>query len=138
MIMEEIKEIKESKKDLRKFGLTVGIALMVLAALLFILKKSSTEFFGTAGIILIALGLTIPQILKPLNKIWMAFSIILGWIMTRVILAVLFYFGITPIALLAKLFRKDFLDIKIDKTKNSYWQKRERKKFDPIDYERQF
>lgn len=138
MILDEIKEIKESKKDLRKFGLTIGIAFLLLAVLLFITKKNSFPYFGTIGVLLIIIGLAVPGILKPFNKIWMSLSIILGWIMTRVILTILFYFAITPIGLLVKLFRKDFLDLKIDKSKNSYWQKREKKKFDPVDYERQF
>ncbi|MCL5028654.1 MAG: SxtJ family membrane protein [Bacteroidetes bacterium] len=138
MILEEIKEIKESQKDLRKFGLTIGIALIVIAALLLITRKNSAMYFGAAGFILAALGLAVPQILKPLNKIWMSLSIILGWFMTRVILTILFYIAITPIGLLTKLFRKDFLELKIDKAKTSYWQKRHRKKFDPVDYERQF
>ncbi len=138
MILDEIKEIKESKKDLRKFGLTIGIAFLLLAVLLFITKKNSFPYFGTIGVLLIIIGLAVPGILKPFNKIWMSLSIILGWIMTRVILTILFYFAITPIGLLVKLIRKDFLDLKIDKSKNSYWQKREKKKFDPVDYERQF
>ncbi len=138
MILDEIKEIKESKKDLRKFGLTIGIAFVLLAVLLFITKKSSFPYFGSLGLLLIIIGLAVPGILKPLNKIWMSLAIVLGWIMTRVILIILFYLAITPISLLAKLFKKDFLEMKIDKNKNSYWQKRERKKFDPLDFERQF
>lgn len=138
MILDEIREIKESKKDLRKFGLTIGIAFILLAVLLFITKKSSFPYFGSLGLLLIIIGLMVPGILKPLNKIWMSLAIVLGWIMTRVILIILFYLAVTPIGLLVKLFRKDFLDMKIDKNKDSYWYKRERKKFDPLDYERQF
>jgi hypothetical protein len=138
MILDEIREIKGSKKDLRKFGLTIGIAFVLLALLLFITKKSSFPYFGSLGLLLILIGLAAPVILKPLNKIWMSLAIVLGWIMTRVILIILFYLAVTPIGLLVKLFRKDFLDMKIDKNKDSYWQKRERKKFDPLDFERQF
>ena len=138
MILEEIKDIKESKKDLRKFGLTVGIALIILSAALFLTGKHSALYFGTAGALLVILALAFPVILKPLNKAWMSLAIVLGWIMTRVILTILFYIALTPIGLLARLFRKDFLDIKFDKTKDTYWQKRDKTKFDPVDYERQF
>lgn len=138
MIFDEIKDIKESKKDLRKFGLTIGIAFLLLAVLLFFTKKNSFPYFGTLGFLLITIGLAVPGILKPFNKIWMSLSIILGWIMTRVILIILFYLAVTPLGLLVKLFRKDFLDLNIDKSKKSYWQKREKNKFDPLDYERQF
>ena len=68
----------------------------------------------------------------------MMLAILLGWIMTRVILAILFYLAITPIGLIAKLARKDFLGLKIDKLHESYWVKRDKKNLKPIDYERQF
>ena len=138
MLLEEINNIKESKKDLKKFGLTIGIVLLILSTFLFYKEKKSAIYFGDIGVVFLVLALLAPMILKPLNKIWMSFSIILGWIMTRVILTVLFYLAITPIGLLIKLFRKDFLELKIDKSKSTYWQKREKKKFNPIDFDRQF
>ncbi len=138
MILEEIKNIKESRRDLKKFGLTIGIALIVITILLTISRKGSAVYFGALGFLITIIGLAAPMALKPLNKVWMTLSIILGWIMTRVILTILFYIAVTPIGLLSKLFKKDFLDLKLEKDKQSYWQKRERKKFDPADYERQF
>jgi len=45
----------------------------------------------------------------------------MGFVMTRVILAVLFYLIITPISFVSKLFQKDFLNLKIEKEKKSYW-----------------
>jgi hypothetical protein len=138
MILEEIKSIKESKEDLRKFGYTVGGALIVISGLLFWFGKASYIYFAVPGILLILGGLIVPQLLRPLNKAWMTLAILLGWVMTRVILTILFYLVITPIALIAKLARKDFLNLKIDKQEESYWVKRERKSLKPIDYERQF
>ena len=138
MILEEIKNIKSSKRDLRKFGLTIGIALIVVSVLLAINGKNSTFYFGALGLLFLVIGLVAPRTLKLLNIIWMSISIILGWLMTRLILIILFYVVLTPIGLLSKLFNKDFLDLKIEKEKQSYWQKRNPKKFDPADYERQF
>ncbi len=138
MLLDEIKDIKESNKDLKKFGLTVGIALIILAVLLYFAGKKSAVYFGAAGILLIIPALTAPVLLKPLNKAWMTFSIILGWVMTRVILIIFFYLVITPTGLLTRLFKKDFLDMKIDKTSKTYWKKREKVKSNPVDFERQF
>jgi polyferredoxin len=137
-MIEEIKGIKESKEDLRKFGYTVGIALIIVSGLLFWFEKENYIYFAIPGLLLILSGLVIPQLLKPLNKIWMTFAILLGWVMTRVILAILFYLAITPIGFIARLARKDFLDLKIDKSRESYWVKRERKNLKSIDYDRQF
>jgi membrane-bound ClpP family serine protease len=138
ILIEEIKQINESKKDLKKFGLTVGIVLLILGVLLFFRGKNSNVYFGITGIILLFSAFFVPVILKPLNKIWMILAILLGWITTRVILIILFYFAITPISILSKIFKKDFLDRKIDKSKNSYWQKREEKSSGDSDYEKQF
>ena len=138
MLFEEIKNIKEDKKDLEKFGYTVGIAFLIISVLTFIFGKHSYIYFGIIAIFLIVSSFLLPYALKPLNKIWMGLSILLGWLMTRVILIILFYLAITPISLLAKLFKKDFLDLKFDLSKRSYWKNKEQKKIDPTDYERQF
>ncbi len=65
-------------------------------------------------------------------------AIILGWFMSRVILFILYYVIITPIGFFLKLIGKDFLNRKIDKASQSYWEIREKKITEQIDYERQF
>ncbi len=137
-IFSEIKNIKESRKELKKFGLTIGIVLLILAAFLFWNGKSSYPVWGIIGLVLILTALTFPVILKPLNKIWMSLAIVLGWVMTRVILSILFYLALFPLRFIALIFRKRFLDVKADPAAETYWQKREKNNFDPSTYERQF
>ena len=138
MLKEEIKNIKEEKTDLRKFGVSVGIVILLISAALYLLDKDSFIYFGIIGILLLLFAIILPNLLKPLNKVWMTLAIILGWFMSRVILFVLYYFIITPIGFLLKLIGKDFLNRKIDKTSQSYWEIREKKITEQIDYERQF
>jgi len=138
MLKDEFKHIKETKKELRKFGLTVGGVLAVIAALLFYFGKPSAIYFAVIGGLLILLGALFPQMLKPLNKIWMGLAIILGFIMSRVILTILYYLVLTPIGLLAKIVVKKFMILKYDKSAKSYWEKRTIIQKKPIDYERQF
>jgi small-conductance mechanosensitive channel len=138
MIKDEIKNIRQSDKDLKKFGLMVGIILIVIAALLFWKQKPSFIYVFPVGLFLVLAGMFTPPLLRPLNKGWMILSILLGWIMTRVILSVLYYIILTPIGIIAKISGKKFLDLKIDKTKESYWEKRIKAEIKPADYERQF
>lgn len=138
MLKEEIKNIKEDKTTLRKFGLTVGIVLLLVGIVLYLTGKSSSVVFGGAGVLLVLFGLILPNILKPLNKIWMILALIMGWFMSRVILIILFYLVLTPIGITAKIFGKKFLNLKIDKEAKSYWEKREKSVTEKIDYERQF
>ncbi len=138
MLKEEIKNIKEDKTTLGKFGLTVGTVLLLVGIVLYLTGKSSSVVFGGVGVLLILFGLILPNILKPLNKIWMTLAVILGWFMSRVILIILFYLIITPIGFLLKIVGKDPLKLKMGKTSSSYWEQREKKISEPIDYERQF
>jgi hypothetical protein len=138
MFKEEFKHIKESKKDLRKFGLTVGGVILAIGLVLFYFEKSSAIYFAVTGGLLILFGTLFPNILKPINKIWMSLAIILGFIMSRVILTILFYLVLTPIALLAKLVGKKFMILKYDKSAKSYWERRSIIQKKPIDYDRQF
>jgi hypothetical protein len=138
MIIQEIKNIDNSKPALKKFGITIGIVLFVIAGLLFYNNNSVYIYWGIASLILMVSGLVFPILLKPLNFIWMSFAVVLGYFMNRLILGILFYIVMTPIGLLAKLFGKDFLDRKIEKEKSSYWNYREQKEFSKELYERQF
>ena len=67
----------------------------------------------------------------------MTFAAILGWVMTRVILSLVFYLIITPIGLLTRLLGEDFLALKkIDS--NSYWSYRDSSEELNQNYEKQF
>lgn len=58
--------------------------------------------------------------------------------MSRMILIILFYGILTPIGLVMRFFGKDFLDLKIDNSKKSYWNYRQERVLKKEDYEKQF
>lgn len=138
MLIEEIKNIPSTKRDLKKFGITIGSVLIVISGLLFFYSAHSYLYFLIVGLTLVALGLLLPIILKPIHKIWMTISLILGWVSTRIILSILFYVVLTSIGLVAKLFEKDFLSLKLNKSQHTYWNYREQKPYNKTDSERQF
>lgn len=87
------------------------------------------------------------SLINPLKKIgktayhlWIGLSFAMGWVMTRVILIVVFYGVVTPIALVARLFGKRFLDISYRApSRQSYWHEREKKaNTETTRYEKQF
>jgi hypothetical protein len=138
MLLDEIKNIKSSRKDLRNFGLSVGTVLALIGGLLLWKARGSYPYFLIPGGVLIFLGLTFPVILKPLQQIWMTLALILGWFMTRVILSILFFLVITPIGLFSKLIGKQFLDLKWDKNQKTYWNYRDASEAQKKDYTKQF
>ena len=137
-MIEEIKNIKSKKTDLRKFGITIGVILLIIAGFLFWKEKESSQILLTFGVTLCILGIVIPFILKPIYWVWMIFATILGWIMTRVILSLLFYIIFTPIGLTARLLGKRFLVLRCDRMIDSYWNYRTINRPNQESYENQF
>tara|TARA_B110000003_G_C16591726_1_gene512123 strand:- start:583 stop:996 length:414 start_codon:yes stop_codon:yes gene_type:complete len=137
-MFDEIKHIKTGKTELRSFGVTIGIILLLVAGFLFYKEKESFQIFLYIAGTFISLGLIIPIILKPIYIVWMVFAVVLGWFMTRVILSLLFYVIITPIGLIMRAFGKDFLDIKKLAVKGSYWNQRDSNFEKNQNYEKQF
>ena len=128
----------KSAQELRKFGLTVGVAFLVFGAI------RSYFHFGTFAIVLFGLGsvlsafgLVIPKALGPVERVWMRLAHILGYVNTRIILSVLFYLVFTPIGIIARMV-KDPLNRKLHDGSTTYWVGREPKSADRAIYERQF
>lgn len=138
MVLSEIRSISSSRKDLRNFGLVVGCGFFLISLLLLWRGKAPWPWFLGAGIALPLLGLTFPALLKPLQKAWMTLAVLMGWVMTRVILSLLFYLVLTPLGLTARLFGKSFLDHPPPGPSDSYWNLREESEESPKRYEKQY
>jgi len=136
-MFEEINNIHTRNKDVKSFGLTIGIILFIIAAVLFYYDKEYHQIIAIIGGGFICLGIIIPITLKPIYLLWMTFAVVLGWIMTRVVLSILFYFIITPIGIITRLFGEDFLDLKKSNSE-SFWNDRDHNFEKNQNYEKQF
>ena len=138
--MQEIRNIKATKKNIRNFGFLIS-AVLILLGIYFSFKNNTLELNLLLSSIFFALsGIFFPIIIKPLYFIWMVLAILLGFVMTRIILIVLFYLVVFPTGILAKLTGVKLIDSKFRSAKDSYWIKKDlsNRKFKKIDYERQF
>ncbi len=133
-----MEKINLDKKSLRKFGITMGIAFLVITLLMLIRHRHSFVPASIISALFFFFAFLLPLALKPLYIFWMKLALVLGWINTRIILIIIFYLLFTPVGLIMRLFRADLLDRKIDRNRDSYWKKREKKVFNPTDYERLF
>ncbi len=136
-MFEEIKNIKTGVKDIRSFGFTIGVILIIVSSILFYYNNLLFKDFLIIAAFFIILGAIVPLLLKPIYLIWMTFAAIIGWVMTRVILSVVFYFIITPIGILTRILGKDFLALKKVKS-DSYWNSRDSDYETNQDYEKQY
>ncbi|HEB84284.1 MAG TPA: hypothetical protein ENI92_04705 [Bacteroidetes bacterium] len=109
-------------KELRKFALTMTVALAVIGGL------TSWRGHGPTGLWLfgfsagfLVLGLLVPRWLAPVEWAWMKLALVLQVVVTHVLLTLTFFLIITPIGLLLRLMGKDLLNLKFDKSQASYW-----------------
>jgi hypothetical protein len=143
MLSQELKSITSSPRELKKFGLTMAAALAIIGGLLLWRHKDYYLYFFVLSALFLPAGFFTPAILKPVHKLWMSSAVIMGWFVTRLILVTLFYFVLTPTALLLRILGKDILDLKLKKgPAESYWIPRPAPSNGPAgrkqDYEKQF
>lgn len=138
MLIEEIKQIDSSDSAVKKTGLTVGVVLILISLLLWYFGKYSFIYFSISGGLLVILAIIAIPVLRPFHKLWMVLALLMGFVMSRVILTLLYYIVLTPIGLLAKLVGKKFMLLGFDISASTYWEKRENTAKQKIDYERQF
>jgi len=136
-MFEEIKNIKTRKEDLKSFGYTMGIILAIVSLALFYYNNYLYQNLTIIAAVFVGLGLVLPLLLKPVYVLWMIFAVIIGWIMTRVILCIVFYIIITPISLITRLLGEDFLNLRKAEV-DSYWNYRDSLEELNQNYEKQF
>jgi hypothetical protein len=119
----KVDSLKFSEKELRKVGIEYFLIFSVIA--LFMLRKTNPNagVFAAIAAIFLFLGLFSPLSLKGIYKTLMFFAFILGTITTKIILTIVFFIVVTPLGLFLRLCKKDLLDEKIEKRKESYWKK---------------
>ena len=66
------------------------------------------------------LGVLKSKILTPLNIGWIKFGNLLGKVIAPFVLGILFFLVVTPTGLLLKLFKKDILNLNINKKIKTY------------------
>lgn len=127
-----------SKRELRKFGLSVGAAFVVLGLISWWRDHTiAPRVLWTLGALLAVPGALAPTLLGPVHYGWMKAASLLGAVNTRIILGAFFYVVLTAVGLVMRLVR-DPLRLRFDKEEPSNWIRREAQPVDPASYERQF
>ena len=107
----------------KSFGLVFFIVFLFVS-LLPLFKDGNIRIWALMlAIIFLILGLLNSSILKPLNKIWFKFGILLGNLISPIVMGIVFFAVVTPTSLIMRMFGKNLLGLKKD-NKKSYWIKR--------------
>ena len=104
----------------RSFGIVFFVVFLFISLYPLLNDRAIQVWSLIVSLIFLILGLTNSKILSPFNKIWFKFGILLGKIISPLVMGIIFFFVVTPIGLLMKMFKKDLLNLKINNNK-SYW-----------------
>jgi len=131
-------QLKYDKTTLRKFGISMGLVFGIIT-LVTVLRSGYVNLpLITVSALFFVLSLFAPQLLKCIYLIWMRLAWALSWFNTRLILILMFYLIFAPAGLIMRIFKIDLLDRRPDRNSQTYWIKKEKKTYNPSDYERQF
>ena len=118
--------MKNKKSNNRSFGILFFIVFLILGLYPTLKGNSPNIYFIFISIPFIILGLINSKILTPLNNAWIKVGEILGMIIAPIVMAIIYFFILTPISILVRIFGKDLLSIKFNKQVNTYWINRKK------------
>ena len=107
----------------RSFGIVFFIVFLIIAIYPLINNADLRIWSLIISIIFLILGLINSKFLTPLNKLWFKFGLLLGRLISPIIMGIIFFFVVTPIGLILRVFGKDVLNLKKNNSK-SYWIKK--------------
>ncbi len=130
----------KERKNLLVFGYGWALILTVIALRLWIKYgiSASKIVLLTLALLFVLVSAWRIQLLKPVYKIWMAVGHKISFVVSTIVLGVLFYTVFSITGLVLRLMRKDLLNRSIQPELNSYWLSRKASTADPEGFKRQF
>ena len=144
-IIEDIRsEIRAAQREPSSRDLTILALLFLLLGAAVggyqLLWKGAASgwYWIIAGVVLCLFRLITP-LFRAVYSLWLAFSIILGYFVSRILLTIIFFLVITPMGLIFRVIGKDPMERKLDRKAISYWSKKEQEADPSIErYGKQF
>ncbi len=107
--MDTFKQNKISKKApiTKKQASDSGMALVLIALICFAVLRHDAWLWAAMAILVV--DMICPIIFKPFAFLWFGLSRILGTVMSKIMLALVFFFVVFPMGLLRRILGKDSL-----------------------------
>ena len=113
-------------RDLRVFAVLQLIFFAIVAWL--IQQRMATASLATTivvgSVVVAVVGLIKPTWLRLMYVVWMAAVFPIGFVVSHLLMACVFYLVVTPIGLMMGLLGRDPMHRKLDRDAQTYWQAR--------------
>jgi hypothetical protein len=105
----------------RSFGI-IFAAFFALIGLWPTIAGHPVRWWGLAlSVLFVGAAFVAPQLLQPLNRSWSRFGVVLSGIVNPLLMALIFFLAVMPVALLMRLVGRDLLGLKRQPVAGSYW-----------------
>lgn len=108
----------------RAFGIVFAVVFALIGLWPLIADGAVRIWALGVSAVFLTLALVWPRTLDHLNRLWFLFGLLLHKIVNPLIMGLLFYITVTPIALIMRLMGKDPLRLKFDRSARTYWMDR--------------
>jgi hypothetical protein len=105
----------------RNFGVVFAafFAIMGLAPLY---RGGAVRWWAISlGATFLICGFVAPRVLRPLNRLWFKFGLLLHHVVNPIVMGALYFCAVIPMGLLLRALGKDLLHLKFDRAAASYW-----------------
>lgn len=124
------------KKITKDQSRDTGMAMVLLLLIVFLSRKREGYLFAAMAVHV--LNMIVPQIYKPVAVIWLGFSDLLGAVVPKVLLGLVFFLVVTPLGVLRRLSGKDSLKLRVFKASQDSVMVERKHTFVGVDLERPY
>ena len=106
----------------RSFGIVFAVVFAIIAFWSLVFHGGPIRLWALAiAAIFLVIAFVAPQVLKPLNRLWFKFGMLLSKIISPIVMGIIFFITVTPIGLIRRIKNPDPLNQAFDKDADSYW-----------------
>jgi hypothetical protein len=105
----------------RSFGIVMAAALAAVTALNVWHAGRMWPWTGGLSALLLAAALVRPEVLNPLNRLWLRFGLLLHHVVNPIVMALVFFGAVWPTGLVMRWMGRDLLRLKREPDAASYW-----------------
>jgi hypothetical protein len=117
----QVSQTEPPLKQLRQFGWMMGGVFGIISFWPLVFRSEGIRMWaGIIAAIFALLGIAFPRGLKPVYRAWMFFGEKIGWLNSRILLGLLFYGMLTPMAFVMALLGKRPLQLQLDPKAETY------------------
>ena len=129
-VRDELAGLDQSTKQVRRFSVLMLVVFGALGYYSYMHRMDVSTSINALLFLFFLSGLRCSGPVRPVHKYWMALAFGIGWFVSRILLAFIYFLIVTPIGLISRILGKSFLNLAFKQQVTSYWVKTANKKTD--------